>query len=73
MGKAVAELLAETPGLKVLFKRLGMSAVFSPYIGTQEYMLAEHGLNEGSVIRTVLATVESKDSEQPNILKTERR
>ncbi|HZL41948.1 MAG TPA: transketolase C-terminal domain-containing protein [Verrucomicrobiae bacterium] len=49
LGSAVAEVLAEAAGIKVPFKRLGMPPIFSPHIGSQEYMLQQHGLNEESV------------------------
>jgi transketolase len=49
LGSAVAEVLAEAAGIKVPFKRLGVPPIFSPHIGSQEYMLQQHGLNEESV------------------------
>jgi len=49
LGSAVAEVLAETDGAKVPFKRIGMPPIFSPHIGSQEYMLQKHGLNEEAV------------------------
>ncbi len=49
LGSAVAELLAETLDVKVPFRRLGMPPDFSPYIGSQEYLLTQHGLNYEAV------------------------
>jgi transketolase len=49
LGSAVAELLSELDGAKVPFKRLGMPSAFSPHIGSQEYLLAQHGLSDDAV------------------------
>jgi transketolase len=54
LGSAVAELLAETWDVKVPFKRIGMPPIFSPYIGSQEYMLQKHGLNDEAVAAVLL-------------------
>lgn len=55
LGSAVAELLAETRDVKVPFKRIGLPPIFSPHIGTQEYMLQKHGLTEESVASAMMA------------------
>lgn len=60
LGGAVAELLSETDGLKIPFKRLGVPSMFSPHIGTQAYLLARHGLDEEGVVNGVLATIKRK-------------
>ena len=44
LGSAVAEVLAETDGVHARFKRLGVPPHFAPRVGTQEYLLGEHGL-----------------------------
>ena len=49
LGSAVAEYLAEHNEVKPIFKRLGMPPAFSPHIGSQEYLLAQHGLNVDAV------------------------
>lgn len=54
LGSAVSELLAETWDVKVPFKRIGMPPIFSPHIGSQEYMLQKHGLNEEAVAAVLL-------------------
>jgi transketolase len=54
LGSAVAELLAETWDVKVPFKRIGMPPIFSPHIGSQEYMLQKHGLNDEAVAAVLL-------------------
>jgi len=59
LGSAVAEFLAELDGPKVPFKRLGMPSAFSPHIGSQQYLLAKHRLNEQAVaesLRDLLAS-----------------
>ncbi|MEY2486502.1 MAG: transketolase [Verrucomicrobiota bacterium] len=53
LGSAVAELLAEQLGLKIPFKRLGVANSFSPHIGSQDYMLAQHGLTPEAIIRNM--------------------
>jgi len=55
LGGAVAETLAEWDGPKVPFRRIGLPSAFSPHIGTQEYMQAQHGLDEASVTATLEA------------------
>ena len=61
LGSAVAELLAEELDLKRPFKRLGVPNAFSPHIGSQEYMLAQHGLAPEAIsgqIKAVLAAAQ---------------
>ena len=53
LGSAVAEYLAEADVPKKPFKRLGMPSAFSPHIGAQDYMLAQHGLNAEGVVASV--------------------
>jgi transketolase len=53
LGSAVAELFAEQFDLKVPFKRLGVPNAFSPHIGAQDYMLAQHGLSPDAVAQSV--------------------
>jgi transketolase len=57
LGSAVAELLAELDGAKVPFKRLGLPSAFSPYMGSQEYLLAKHGLNVDGVVLALKAAL----------------
>lgn len=54
LGSAVAELLAERPDVRTPFKRLGVPSRFSPRMGSQEYLLAENGLDEGSIRAAVV-------------------
>jgi transketolase len=58
LGSAVAELLAETPEVRVRFKRLGLPPSFSPYIGAQDYLLERHGLTAEAVAAVVKALLE---------------
>ena len=55
LGSAVAEVLSEAPCPKVPFKRLGLPSKFSKHIGSQGYLLAQHGLNDEGVMRSVQA------------------
>ena len=50
LGSAVAEFLAEHER-RVPFKRLGLPSRFSPHVGSQEYLLAQHQLAVDDVIR----------------------
>ena len=45
LGSAVSELLAERTEERAPFKRLGVPPRFSPRVGSQEYLLAENGLD----------------------------
>jgi transketolase len=53
LGSAVAELLAETDEVRVRFRRIGVPPRFSPRVGTQEYLLAENGIDVDGIRRTV--------------------
>lgn len=57
LGSAVSEILAEADLQKVRFKRIGVPSEFSPYVGSQDYMRARHGLSPEAIVecsRTVL-------------------
>jgi len=58
LGSAVAEYLAEADCPKIVFKRLGVPSLFSPHIGSQEYMLAQHGLSCEAAAQTIQSTLE---------------
>jgi transketolase len=49
LGSAVAELLSETDDVSVPYRRFGLPSEFSPFIGSQKYLLAEHGLDVDGV------------------------
>ena len=53
LGGAVAEVLAEAPDAHVRFRRIGLPSMFSPRVGSQDYLERMHGLDEESVLRTV--------------------
>jgi len=53
LGSAVAEVLAEADGDKVVFKRIGAPAAFSPHIGSQDYMRKRHGLTGEAIAKCV--------------------
>jgi transketolase len=48
LGSAVGEVLAELDE-HLPFRRLGLPSGFSPYVGSQAYLLAQHGLDADSV------------------------
>ncbi len=60
LGSAVAEVLSESDGPRPLFKRLGLPSAFSPHIGSQSYLLAQHGLNDESVAHTIQSALEAQ-------------
>lgn len=62
LGSAVAEVLAETDGIKVPFKRLGVPPGFSPHIGSQEYMLERHGLTDEAIAKSVAGILRTVSS-----------
>lgn len=53
LGSAVAEVLSEAQCPKVPFKRLGLPSKFLTHIGSQGYLLAQYGLNDEGVTRSV--------------------
>jgi transketolase len=59
LGGAVAEVVAESDLRRIPFKRLGTPSGFSPHVGAQDYMLAQHGLDPESIARVVEAAIQS--------------
>jgi transketolase len=54
LGSAVAEVLAEAPGpRRTPFRRIGLPSAFSPRVGSQQYLEAQNGLDEASILRSV--------------------
>lgn len=53
LGSAVAEVLAESDGPKVPFRRIGIPPAFSPHIGSQEYLWERHGLTDEAIAQTI--------------------
>ncbi len=53
LGGAVAELLAEFDQPRAPFRRLGASPQFPARVGSQEYMLREHGLTADQIAGSV--------------------
>ena len=53
LGSAVAEVLAETDDVHPRFKRLGVTPHFAARVGTQEYLLSEHGLTAEQIANSV--------------------
>lgn len=53
LGGAVAEVLAESDGVKVAFKRVGLPSAFSSHVGSQEYLRAAYGLSEDEILKSL--------------------
>lgn len=58
LGGAVAEILAEATGPKVLFKRLGLPPVFPEVIGKQSFMHELFGLTPDAIAKAVDGVME---------------
>jgi transketolase len=57
LGSAVAEVLAESAQPLPVFKRLGLPSAFSATVGTQQYMLEQHGLSPEGIVHSVMELV----------------
>jgi transketolase len=55
LGSAVAEVLAELPGDRVRFRRIGVPSAFSERVGSQKWLEQLHGLDEPGVLAQVEA------------------
>jgi len=55
LGSAVAEVLAELPGARVRFRRIGVPSAFSERVGSQKWLEQQHGLDEAGVLVQVEA------------------
>jgi transketolase len=53
LGSAVAEVLAELPGDKVRFRRVGVPSALSERVGSQQWLERLHGLDEAGVLEQV--------------------
>ncbi|HET9766280.1 MAG TPA: transketolase C-terminal domain-containing protein [Thermoanaerobaculia bacterium] len=53
LGSAVAEVLAELPGERVRFRRIGIPSAFSERVGSQKWLEQLHGLDEAGVLAQV--------------------
>ena len=60
LGSAVAEVLAEAHHFHARFKRLGVPSHFAPRVGTQDYLLREHGLSVEQITNSVKDFVTSR-------------
>jgi transketolase len=58
LGSAVAEVLAEADGAKVAFKRIGLPSMFSPQVGSQEFLQERHGLTAEQISRYVAGVLQ---------------
>ena len=62
LGSAVAEVLAEAADVHVPFRRIGLPSAFSEHIGSQNYLLAQHGLTEENIARTITHILETRSA-----------
>jgi transketolase len=53
LGSAVAEILAESAGMRGRLKRLGVPSAFASEVGSQEYLRALHGLSPAGVFESL--------------------
>ena len=53
LGSAVAEVLAEDPGARVRFRRIGVPSAFSERVGSQKWLEQHHRLDEAGVLAQV--------------------
>ena len=58
LGGAVAEVLAESSGRSVTFRRFGLPPAFSCMVGTQEYLRTQHGLSTESLAKAIRSILE---------------
>ncbi|MGC2420167.1 MAG: transketolase C-terminal domain-containing protein [Candidatus Acidiferrales bacterium] len=58
LGGAVAEILAESCGRSITFKRFGLPSAFSSTAGSQEYLRAQYGLSTDSLAKAILLLLE---------------
>jgi transketolase len=66
LGSAVAEVVAEQSALRPLFKRLGLPPAFSPYVGSQAYLLEAHGLTPEAVAASIVRLLGSSSAPARN-------
>lgn len=59
LGSAVAEVLAEAEGAKVIFRRIGLPSAFSPHIGSQDYLRERHGLTPEAISKCVAGVLQA--------------
>lgn len=57
LGGAVAEIMAELERGHAPLKRIGLRPQFNKTVGDQAYLLSQHGLDEASVLETVLESI----------------
>jgi transketolase len=59
LGSAVAEVLAESAELAVIFKRFGLPSAFCHTVGAQEYLRAQYGLTPEALAKNVTSALEN--------------
>lgn len=60
LGSAVAEVLAERQDVRPVFRRLGLPSAFSPHIGSQHFLLEQHGLSVDAVAGHISRLLQSR-------------
>ena len=64
LGSAVAELLAESPRLRVPFKRLGLPPNFTSLVGSQDYLKEAYSLTVDGILRSVAEVLDRSRAQQ---------
>jgi transketolase len=62
LGSAVAEVLSESGGMGIPFKRLGIGISFTTEVGSQEFLRQKHGLSVEGVLRSVELLVAASET-----------
>lgn len=65
LGGAVAEVLAESSGRSVIFRRFGLPSAFSTMVGSQEYLRAQYGLSSESLSKAIVLLLEKSRTRSP--------
>jgi len=58
LGSAVAEVLAESTGARVPFKRLGLPPTFTCQVGSHDYLLAKYSLSPEGILASLEPVLE---------------
>lgn len=62
LGSAVAEVLSESGGLGIPFRRLGIGISFTTEVGSQEFLREKHGLSVEGVLRSMESLVAASEA-----------
>ena len=64
LGSAVAEVLAEYPGFRVPFKRLGLPMTFTSLVGNQDYLKEAYSLSVDRILNSVTEILDPAEAHQ---------